>query len=328
MLTTYERFKNALRRGVLKPLYLFSGEEKYFKEKIFREIKDYLGSNGDFNYEEIDGLEINPEELISRAEMASFWGQRFLIVKNCRFFSGKDEDNDLLNYFNNPSPQAVVIFSTEQAVDRKKKIYKEFLKAGEEVEFSSLKEADLKVILYSWAEKKGIRIEEEAAYVLIQSFGQSLLELKKEFTKLMLYKLKEKVITLEDVLEVSGQHKDISVFYLVEELLAGKINRKKLKEQLTNSEEAIKFTGLIAKNLRQIYSIKYLDEKHQVPGIIAKSLNVPEWLVKKTLRTTKDLKLEKLKTMLISLVEVDEKIKTGERDLAGLFEKYFLAQIK
>jgi len=328
MIMAYERFKNALERGVLKPLYLFSGEERYFKEKIFKEIKNHLGGNGDFSYEEVDGQAVSEEELIARAETVAFWGQRFIIVKNCRFFAGKNDDDLLLNYFHNPSGQTVVIFSTEMVVDKRKKIYKEFLKVGEELEFNSLKEEEVQAVINAWAKKRGFKIEKEAVLVLAQSFGQSLLELKEEFNKLTLYKLNEKEITLQDVLAVCGQDKEISVFYLVEELLAGKINRKKLKEQLINQEEAIKFTGLIAKNLRQIYSIKYLEKKRQTPIQIAQALSLPEWLVQKTLRTMKVLNLEKLRTMLLGLVELDEKIKTGERDLAGLFEKYFLTQIK
>ncbi|GAV22032.1 DNA polymerase III subunit delta [Carboxydothermus pertinax] len=320
----YERFKNALSRGVLKPLYLFSGEERYFKERLFGEIKEYLGNNRDFNYEELDGQEILTEDIVAKAETVSFFGQKFLIVKNCRFFSGKSEDELLINYFQNPSLQAIIIFSTEHPVDKKKKVYQELLKVGEELEFAPLKEEEVQEIITNWALTEGFTIEKEAVLVLAQSFGRSLIELKGEFNKLILYKLLEKKITLQDVLEVCGQDKEISVFYLVEELLSGKINRRKLKEQLLNQEEAIKFTGLIAKNLRQIYSVKYLQQKGKPFTEIAKTLGIPEWLVKKSLRTMSPLTLDQLKTRLLGLVELDEKIKTGEKDFPGLFEKYFL----
>ncbi|NYE56298.1 DNA polymerase III subunit delta [Carboxydothermus ferrireducens] len=324
----YERFKNALTRGVLKPLYLFSGEERYFKERLFGEIKKYLGSNHEFNYEELDGQEVLPEEVVAKAETVSFFGQRFIVVKNCRFFSGKHDEEPLLNYLKNPAPQAVVIFSTELPIDKKKKIYQEFLKNGEEIEFSRLDEKEVQELIKTWADRAGFNLEREALIVLAQSYGQNLVELEKEFKKLVLYKLSEKTITLKDVLEVSGQDQEISVFYLVEELLSGKINRPKLKERLTNQEEAVKFTGLVAKNLRQIYTVKVLQQKGKTLQEIAKITGIPEWLVKKTLRSAVHLSQEKLKKGITALADLDVKIKSGERELTGLFERFFLLMKK
>ena len=80
----------SLERKQLAPFYLFYGPGEFRLEKVLDKIRDLFipESARDFNIEILYGGEVDPTEIINRAQTIPFLGQnRLIIVRRTEDFS-------------------------------------------------------------------------------------------------------------------------------------------------------------------------------------------------------------------------------------------------
>ena len=118
----------SLEKSQLDPFYLFFGPSEFRLEKVLDRIReDFIPESvRDFNLELCYGGEIDPAEIINRAQTLPFMAQnRLIIVRRIEEFSPGQLDT-FLPYLEDPAPSTCLIFISSRT-DFKRKFYKKLL---------------------------------------------------------------------------------------------------------------------------------------------------------------------------------------------------------
>ena len=308
--------------------YLLYGTEKYLIDK---EIKNIISNNNfdDLNISKYD-LEFNTiKEILEDAKTVSlFDDNKLIIVDNASIFSRttkKIDDIDLLEDYlkNNNSNTFIIFINHNEKVDSVKKIFKNIKEHGKIKEFNAEKNIVSNV--------KGMfddyKISIDLVELLISRVGKNLEILYNEVEKLKIYKLDDKTITKEDIINLSIENVDIDIFKFVDDIInKNKSNAiKTYKELLKINEEPIKIIALISSKFRLMYQATLLAKKGYTEDDISLILKVHKYPVHLAIISGYKYNPKILLKYLSDLADLDIGIKTGEKDKELALELFILS---
>ncbi len=308
--------------------YLLYGTEKYLIDK---EIKNVISNNNfeDLNISKYD-LEFNTiKEILEDAKTVSlFDDNKLIIVDNASIFSRttkKIDDVDLLEDYlkNNNSNTFIIFINHNEKVDSVKKIFKNIKEHGKIKEFNAEKNIVSNV--------KGMfddyKISIELVELLISRVGKNLEILYNEVEKLKIYKIDDKIITKEDIINLSIENVDIDIFKFVDDIInKNKSNAiKTYKELLKINEEPIKIIALISSKFRLMYQATLLAKKGYTEDDISLILKVHKYPVHLAIISGYKYNPKILLKYLSDLADLDIGIKTGEKDKELALELFILS---
>lgn len=333
----YEKLLNSLKRGVISPVYLFFGEEVYLREQMIKEFKKALfPQGGDFNIDILDGETVEPAEVVQMAGTPPFMAERRLVlVKNPPWFSnvrgkGKQPEsnmNELYDYLADPLTTTCLIFNVNSAVDRRKKIFKAVEKAGQAVEFSKLKPAELGKWLDIQVRKHGKKIDRSARELLISASTMGLTGLLPEWQKLIAYVGNRREISEEDVKSVVCRSVEYRIFDLMDAVgsrqYAQALNG--IRELLANNEKPPLIITMLAWQFRLMLQVKELSKGPLTATQMAGMINEKPFSVKKALKLSQNFSRGQLIDVLTRLAQLDADIKTGRQEFYPGIEALLLS---
>lgn len=295
--------------------YLLYGKDEFL---IDLEVKKIKSDFEDINISKYDLEENTIKEIIDDANTISlFDDKKLIIVDNSYVFSRttKKQDNiDLLEeYLNNPNTSVTIIFKSNiEKIDSVKKIVKSIKNKG------VIKEYNSETNLVNTVRKlfDDYKISNEVIEVLIKRVGKNLNILYNEILKLKLYKIDEREISKEDVINLSSEYIDIDVFRFVEDI----INKNKTasiktyKEMLKLNEEPIKIIAILASKIRLMYQANILTSKGYNEIEISNILDQKKYPVHLAIVAGYKYKPNVLLSYLEKLADLDIGIKTGNID--------------
>jgi len=337
---------NSLKRGVLSPVYLFYGEESYLREQAVFHIKKFCAGEGDagLNYDLIDGETATPEEITASAEtLPLFAERRLVVVRNPAFFkpSGRagegvhvagenkkalGKEAPLLDYLKNPLSSTCLIFTTGEALDKRKHLFQVIKKTGRVVEFKRLVRDELARWLTQKAQRDGKRFAAGAGEALMDVAGSSLQRLVTELEKLFSYTAGCEVITSEDVRELCPPGAEENIFAIVDavgnrrcgEALAG------IKELLAAKEPPARILSMIARQFRLLLQVHDLLERGCPAREVPARLNLHSYVARRVADQSKNFNRQALIKAIESLAELDLAVKTGRREFYPAVEVFLL----
>ncbi|ABO51016.1 DNA polymerase III, delta subunit [Desulforamulus reducens MI-1] len=333
----YKGLINSLQRGVVSPVYLFYGEEEYLKEKAVEKFKEFLlPQAADFNLDLLDGEEADIDTVISFAENMPFMAERRLvIVKNAPWFSGKGKneaggedkgsgkDTVLLKYLNNPASTTCLVFVAKEAVDRRKKTYKEISAKGQVIDFKMLKPSEMITWVNQIVKGTGKTIEPSAARAIVEANGKlGLLNLKNEVNKLISYLGSEQEITSAIVGEVGVINIEQNIFTVVDDAVAGHTSKalNGIRELLSLKEQPTKILALLARQLRIALQAEALLREGSPEREVARKMGIHDFVIKKALTQIRRGGSQRMKWALQEIATIDAAIKKGQRDFLPAIE--------
>ena len=309
--------------------YLLYGLEKFLIDK---EIKNIINKHKieEINISKYD-LEINTiKEILDDANTVSlFSSNKLIIVDNSFVFSRvtskKIENIELLEeYLKQNNGDVIIIFvNPNEKLDSVKKIVKIVKEKGKIIEFNPLKNnnSTIKNMFDDYKLENGV-IE-----LLINRVGNNLDLLYQEIEKLKIYKIEDKTINKEDILNLTTEIIDIDIFKFVDDI----INKNKkeaiktYKELLKLNEEPIKIIALIASKFRLMYQSSILAKKGYTEDQISEILNVHKYPVHLAIIAGYKYNPKILLKYLNDLADLDIGIKTGEKDKELALELFILS---
>ena len=119
-----EDILKSLEKGDLAPFYLFYGPGEFRLERVLEKIRrDFIPESArDFNLEICYGGEMDPYEIINRAQTSPFMAKnRLLIIRRTEAYTTNQLDI-FLPYLENPVLSTCLIFIASKT-DFKKKFY-------------------------------------------------------------------------------------------------------------------------------------------------------------------------------------------------------------
>lgn len=292
--------------------YLIESEDTLsLNNEISKIIKDNDFTNAVINTYDIE--ETLLENALEDLDTYNFLSEKkVIIIKNIESIKEDLFEKDiehLFKYIDNPNQDNLLII-TSKKLDSRLKFSK---KLKTKCKISKI-EANPKAFIKQ--QLKNYKITQDTINLLEEYCLGDMTKIYNECEKLKNYKIEDKTITKEDIIELVmkklGDSKDL-VFSFTRSLAERdrKASLKKYKELLTYNIEPLSFIGLLAGQIRIIYQVKLLEKKNLRDKEIADILEEKsDYRIKKTREITRMYREEELLTLMKKLSEIDLKIKT------------------
>ena len=292
--------------------YLIESEDTLsLNNEISKIIKDNDFTNAVINTYDIE--ETLLENALEDLDTYNFLSEKkVIIIKNIESIKEDLFEKDiehLFKYIDNPNQDNLLII-TSKKLDSRLKFSK---KLKTKCKISKI-EANPKVFIKQ--QLKNYKITQDTINLLEEYCLGDMTKIYNECEKLKNYKIEDKTITKEDIIELVmkklGDSKDL-VFSFTRSLAERdrKASLKKYKELLTYNIEPLSFIGLLAGQIRIIYQVKLLEKRNLRDKEIADILEEKsDYRIKKTREITRMYREEELLTLMKKLSEIDLKIKT------------------
>ena len=271
------------------------------------------------------------DELLDDASCISlFSGKKVLIGENALFLTSEStfvEHNlsYLEKYLEADSHENIVIFYVlKDKLDERKKIVKLFKSRAKVISFDDIDDKNLYTFVLNEFKKEGFKLDIKTANYFVSYVGKNIDIIISEINKMIIYKDNDKLITIDDINNISSKAFNNNVFDLTDAIM--KKDFKKIfdvyNDLINIGEDEIKILSLISNQFILVYQCKLLNELNYDFKDISNILNVHSYRVKLALDT--DYMNYELKNIIKKLHELDFKIKSGKINKKTGLENFFI----
>ena len=303
----FNEFKNGLEGGREFSVYLFEGEDAFFRERALTLLKNKFVQEPDLNYLVL-GEEVELDRLLSSLNGFPFMSEKRLTA--VREFYPKQElfKKGLKQYLENPSSSSILCILNEKPC--------EALKKFDCVCVVECAKADSSVIV-RWikaeCDKNGVSIDAQTAKELCDYCLSDMTRIELEVNKLCAYKKDEGVIEIADLDELVSRDYEYKIYQMTDYIATKKFDLalSVIKDMMGKGEAAQVILVSIYNYFRRLLhaAISGLDESE-----LAKAFNIKEFAAKKIMQQAGAFKKRALKRAVDALIDADYKTKSGQAD--------------
>ena len=299
MRINYQKFLSRTQKGLISPIYIFSGKDEFYKEKVVEKLKKSISRLDELNFTVFYGEDSTATDIIRVASTPPLTGDRQLIVvKNADKLRDK---TPIENYSHSPSSHTCLVLL----------VIKNNYRFGDEVTFTPPSERECTGWITEQIKKRGWNISPQAAFELKERVGIDTMVLNGEIEKLITYCGSKKNIDLEDVRFLVGSSKETTVFNLT-----SAINKKDVKKALTilkklpDSEKRI-FINTIAWHMRRLVEAKIKIEHGDEVSAVCEEMRISPFFQYEFISSVRGLGWDKFKEIFPSILQVEFDFKSG-----------------
>ena len=303
--------------------YLIISDDKIsIEQSINKIIKD-------INKKDIDIIKYNYPDTLIGAVLEDLNTYNFLsnlkviIYYNCGFLSTitDKEIKDLKKYFDNPSDNYLIIVNDSLS---EKKDIKELISNNVEVIDSKI---PTPVLI-----KKNLEdftMDDRTVAYFDEYCLHNNEKIINELEKIKCYKYNDtdKNITIDDINKIAIKDYDEDIFDLVNSIVTK--NKEKAFDVyyrvLQKEKDSINIVASVAGGIRNLYSVKVLQEKKMNRDEISNILGIKPYAVSKAIENCNNYSSKKLLILLDTLSEIDFKSKSESDKNSSLFEMFLLS---
>jgi DNA polymerase III subunit delta len=324
-----DRFVSEVEARRLRPVYVFVGDEAFFRKRCRDAILQSLVPNDlrEFSLYEFDLAETDLAEVLDRARTPSLMApfQVFFVrgVKNL-FGRGSNEDklNAIEQYAKDPNPDAVLIFVADHISipadvrrmdmtdkDRYQRIREAMGSYAAIVELGRVEESDAVRWIQECCATREVKVDADASRELVDSLGGDMMMISNELEKLILYVGEKKRITLGDVETMVLAAKQRSLYELTDAISARERTRAlQILYAILSSGEgeqaAIGHLYMLAKTFRQMLVIleRNVRDQRMLWAALWQGFRVPPFAADDIIRQARRYKSKRELTRAIRLV--------------------------
>lgn len=260
-------------------------------------------------------------EIIEEAATFSLFStQKYIVIKNSIIFnSGKTNEEEikmLIKYLDNQNSLSTLIFVTNKPLDERKKVVKYFRKNCHVIINDDLNEENLYNKVMQIFQKNGYNISKFGINYIIKSGLNNFDIINEEIKKILLYKLNDKNISDDDIINLVATNYDDNIFKFTNAVI-----NKNIKESFLILEdlkkikvEEIVLIFILEKQYRTILQCKILSkeghDKKEIASILKENPNV----IWHALQNGYNYSQEELEEKITALANLDYNIKSGKID--------------
>ena len=294
----------------MQNIYLLIGNDSNIIENTIKEILSKVEYNT--NNKVIYNLKDNSIlDIINEANTLSLLPSRkvILVYNSDSIFQSQDED--LIKYLNNYNKDVYIIFITEKS-DSRKKIYKEFEKNGKIINITSDNDNYPIEFIKKYLSDNKYKMDSNLIDYLLSRTKNNIDNIKNELDKLFLYKIDDKIITKDDIDELTYNNED-NIMYEFTNAILEKNNNKAISMYHSFIEDNTSIDYLLVSiynSYKTLYQVKVLNKDKSISDI-AKIIGKKEYFVKKTLERSMDYTERELEDIIKHLSSIDKNYKKG-----------------
>lgn len=336
-LDVYKELLEELKSGDVKPVYYWFGEETFFIDRLQEAVEKYVPVQApDFNFDLVYGREHKPNDVLDICRSYPMMSdRRVVIVRDFHQLrdapSGQElEDDssddtgsegnlsDFIAYLEQPNPATLLILTDTKAPDGRSKLGKS-LKKNKQVGFHEFKPVpDYKLAdwVVDWTRMQYQKtIRPDAAELLTQHVGNSLLLLSTEVDKLCTYRKDESELKIDDVKKIIGLYRQYTVFELKDAIMARNLEQswyiaeQMLQHSKTEVGEVIKTIGFFYKLFSNVWQINYLRSKGKGKQQVSETLGLKGYYFENLWKDASRFKLKEMPRVFEALMDADRAAK-------------------
>ena len=302
----------------MKNFYLLYSSDGAILNKEINDLEKKLDiSDTDiiyYNIDDIDGI-INEASTIGMFSL-----NKFIIINMDSYFKDKKDIpniNLLENYFDSYNSNSYLVFvCNSDSIDSRKKIVNLIKKYGI-VKKLEVNDNYLNDYVNNYLKDNGYKINNGDVVYFINRVGNNINNVTNELDKLMLYKINDKIININDIDLLTVENIDESIYDLVNCILKND-NEKAIKlynNFIDNGMDVNQIVAIIAAQIRLLYQVKRLYNSGKSNDEIAKILEFKSvYRVKYLLSDSYYYSESDLVKYLSKLADIDNAIKTSNGD--------------
>src|SRR5215831_19107764 len=324
-----DKFVSEVEGRNLRPVYVFVGDEAFFRKRCRDAILQSLVPNDlrEFSLYEFDLAETDLAEVLDRARTPSLMAPfQVFFVRGVKNLFGRGSNEDKLNtieaYAKDPNPDAVLIFVADHVSipadvrrmditdkERYQRIRDAMGRYAAILELGRVEEGDAVRWIQECSSAREVKIDPDAARELVDSLGGDMMMISNELEKLMLYVGEKKRITLGDVETMVLAAKQRSLYELTDAISARE--RTRALEMLDailstgeGEEAAIGHLYMLAKTFRQMLVIleRNVRDQRMLWAALWQGFRVPPFAADDIIRQARRYKSRRELTRAMRLV--------------------------
>ena len=291
--------------------YLISANSYHI---INDEIKKIVENN---NYITFNMNLSSVSDLLEEASYYSLDGMNKIIVaSNADFFGSKKinekEMEKLSNYLSNPVKSTMIIFTTLNGFDLRKKITKEIKNMNGLISYDKLDKRSISNYLNEYLKKNNYSCDYKILNYIIDNSYDNLDIMYNEIDKIMLYYTKPCSFILQDVKKIVGKELDSNNFHFISAVVEKKLSEalRLLKDLKVYKVEILSLIILLAREYRLMYYVKNLYNKMGTSGLM-KKYNLFDWQINKLYTNSLKYTNQELLENICDLAKLDINVKKG-----------------
>ena len=313
--------------GSIKPVYVISGETGRLRDAQLAQLREQVLAGCDWTMcrRTFDGSEADIGEVLDELRTLPFLGSRRVVEIHQADRFANDHRQALEEYLASPSTTGVLVFVLDKPLAGNLRLTKAIKKIGQCYSVGGAKRQDIPRALAVLAKDTyGKVLEHDAAQMLQELVGESLNRLAEELEKLSLYVGERPKITVEDVLVLVGQNRELSAFEMIDALVRqDPAKAMQLLERILAQDRSGEYTiiGMLGWYIRRLRKAQVLLAKGLNDGQICNQVRV--WYRKSEfMRQVRQMKPESLRLACKQLMEADRAVKTGATRVRNAVERF------
>ncbi len=307
-----KRITGDINNKDFKRLYLLYGPEKYLCLKARDLLLDSLDIRNDImNFTSVSQKSLSDDKIIDLCETIPFFSdRRVILLEDTGYFN---EKNDRLASYINDLPSYLTLIFTEDKVDKRGKLYKAASRYERVIEFKPLTEDDLSKWVINHLKENDMAIQKNALDYFLSGVGTDLNYISNELEKLIAYCSENKVITTNEISEISSFRTENRIFEMISDITENKKTQAldKYYDLLALKEPPMRILYLISRQYLLLYNIKSLLSSVSDERRIAEILKIHPYAVKKSIPVCRKYKESDLKSILNECASLEEDVKRG-----------------
>ncbi len=324
-----ERFVSELESRKLRAVYVFVGDEAFFRKRFRDAILEHLvpAEMRDFSLFEFDLGETDLAEVLDRARTPSLMAPfQVFFVRGVKTLFGRGSNDEKLaaiaDYCKDPNPDALVIFVADhisipadvrrmemQDKDRYQRIRDTMGHYCGIVELARVEEGEAVRWITDYVTGRGVKVEADGARELVDALGGDMMMISNELEKLILYVGEKKRITLGDVETMVLAAKQRSLYELTDAISSkDRVRALEVLDAILSSgdgeEAAIGHIYMLAKTFRQMLVIleRNVRDQRMLWAALWQGFRVPPFAADDIIRQARRYKNRRELTRAIRLV--------------------------
>ena len=214
---TERQLLSDLAAGQYSPVYLLTGEENYYIDKISNYFEEHTVAteNRDFDQTVVYGRDTNMKAVVDTAKRYPMLSPRQLVlVKEAQDIPIREWEA-LVAYLDNPQPTTVLVLCyRHKDMDKRTSVYKALGKKGVVFEGRHPRDYEMPAWIATYVKDHGYAITERAATIIAENIGNDLGNVSNEVDKLFVALPAGTTINDEIVERNIGISKDYNIFEL------------------------------------------------------------------------------------------------------------------
>lgn len=323
---TYLEALKHLEQGRFSPLYFLIGEEPFFTQQILNRFREKAldETARDFNYDQFQGEEVNPEEVVMAAKTFPVMSpRRFILIRNADLI--KDDRETLLDYIEQPCETTLLLFVAAKP-DLRKKLFATLKKKATVIQCTPLSDSAVPGWIAQEAKKKRIHLSEEAVWYLKEHLGKDLFLIDRELDKLALHLSDNQEVSLEAVQQLIAGGRSHSVFELLRAL--GEKDQKGafslLSALLGEGEAPLMILAMLTRQWRLMAVAKESVDAGASESATAKKVPMPPSLFPLFLKQVRRWKRSEIRRAFDLSLAADTQLKGGKQSASLVLEMLIL----